>query len=63
VVFVALMANVLIAGIMGAIIPLTIKRLGGDPAVASSIWLTTFTDVMGFLMLLGLGTILIDRLS
>lgn len=63
VVFVALMANVLIAGIMGAIIPLTIKRLGGDPAVASSIWLTTFTDVMGFLMLLGLGTILIDRIS
>jgi magnesium transporter len=63
VVFAALMANVMIAGIMGAIIPLTIKRLGGDPAVASSIWLTTFTDVMGFLMLLGLGTILIDRLS
>jgi len=63
VVFAALMANVMIAGIMGAIIPLTIRRLGGDPAVASSIWLTTFTDVMGFLMLLGLGTILIDRLS
>lgn len=63
VVFVALLLNVLIAGIMGAIIPLTIKRLGGDPAVASSIWLTTFTDVMGFLMLLGLGTILIDRLA
>lgn len=63
VVFTALMANVMIAGIMGAVIPLTIKRLGGDPAVASSIWLTTFTDVMGFLMLLGLGTILINRLS
>ncbi|GIW19552.1 magnesium transporter [Tepidiforma sp.] len=63
VVFTALMANVMIGGIMGAIIPLTIKRLGGDPAVASSIWLTTFTDVMGFLMLLGLGTILINRLS
>lgn len=63
VVFVALMANVMIAGIMGAIIPLSIKRLGGDPAVASSIWLTTFTDVMGFLMLLGLGTVLIDRLA
>ncbi len=63
VVFVALLLNVLIAGIMGALIPLTIKRLGGDPAVASSIWLTTFTDVMGFLMLLGLGTVLIDRLS
>ncbi len=63
VVFTALLANVLIAGTMGALIPLAIKRLGGDPAVASSIWLTTFTDVMGFLMLLGLGTILIDRLS
>ncbi|GIW13649.1 MAG: magnesium transporter MgtE [Tepidiforma sp.] len=63
VVFAALMANVMIGGIMGAIIPLVIKRLGGDPAVASSIWLTTFTDVMGFLMLLGLGTILIEKLS
>lgn len=63
VVFAALLMNVLIAGTLGALIPLGIRRLGGDPAVASSIWLTTFTDVLGFLMLLGLGTLLIDRLS
>jgi magnesium transporter len=34
-----------------------------DPALASSIWLTTFTDVMGFLMLLGAGTVLVGKLT
>jgi magnesium transporter len=63
VVFAALMGNVLIASCVGAVIPLAVKRIGVDPAVASSIWLTTFTDMMGFLMLLGLGAILIERLA
>jgi magnesium transporter len=39
------------------------RRLGIDPALGSSIWLTTFTDVMGFLLLLGLGTLLVGRLA
>lgn len=63
VVFTALMINVIIAGIMGALIPLTVRRLGGDPAVASTIWLTTFTDILGFLMLLGIGTLLISKIQ
>jgi magnesium transporter len=63
VVFAALVADVIIAGLLGAVIPLAIKRLGGDPAVAGAIWLTTFTDILGFLILLGTGTLLIDRLS
>jgi magnesium transporter len=62
VVFVAMVGNVLIAGIMGSMIPLALKRLGQDPALASAIWLTTFTDICGFLMLLGLGTVFISHL-
>jgi magnesium transporter len=62
IIFVAMLGNMIIAGIAGALIPLLFKRLKIDPALASSIWLTTFTDVMGFLILLGLGTILIARI-
>lgn len=63
VVFVALLLNVMMAGVFGALIPLTVRRLGGDPALASSIWLTTFTDVIGFLVLLGIGTIFLSQIS
>jgi magnesium transporter len=63
IVFSAMLGNVIIAAIAGSLIPLGMKRLRVDPALASAIWLTTFTDVMGFLLLLGLGTIAVDRLS
>lgn len=56
VIFIAMSGNLLIAGITGAGIPLMLKRLGIDPAVASSIIITTFTDVFGFLLLLGLAS-------
>ncbi len=56
VIFIAMTGNLLIAGITGAGIPLILKRVGIDPAVASSIIITTFTDVFGFLLLLGLAT-------
>jgi magnesium transporter len=56
VIFVAMTGNLLIAGITGAGIPLILKRVGIDPAVASSIIITTFTDVFGFLLLLGLAS-------
>jgi magnesium transporter len=46
----------LIAGFFGAIIPLILKRLGKDPAASSTIFITTTTDVGGFLLLLSLGT-------
>ncbi|HXG35820.1 MAG TPA: magnesium transporter [Dehalococcoidia bacterium] len=63
VVFVAMVGNVLIAGMAGALIPLGLKAIKVDPALASTIWLTTFTDVMGFLMLLGGGALLTSKLS
>lgn len=56
VIFTAMTGNLLIAGITGAGIPLILKRVGIDPAIASSIIITTFTDVFGFLLLLGLAS-------
>jgi len=63
IVFVAMLGNVMLAGIAGSLIPLMMRRLRIDPALASAIWLTTFTDVLGFLLLLGLGAILIGRIA
>src|SRR5207247_1126800 len=54
VVFLAMMGNLMVAGFAGAFIPILLERSGIDPAVASSIFVTTFTDVCGFLLLLGL---------
>ena len=54
VVFLAMSGNLLVAGFAGAFIPVVLERFGVDPAIASSIFVTTFTDVCGFLLLLGL---------
>lgn len=59
VIFIAMIGNLVIAGISGSAIPLLLKRVGIDPAIASSIIITTFTDVFGFLLLLGLASSLI----
>jgi magnesium transporter len=59
VVFLAMVASCMASGISGAIIPLTLKRLGLDPATASSIFLTTATDVVSMGTLLLLATILV----
>lgn len=53
VVFIAMVGNLFVAGFAGALIPIVLERLDIDPAVASSIFVTTFTDVCGFLLLLG----------
>jgi magnesium transporter len=54
IVFLAMSGNLMVAGFAGAFIPLLLERFGIDPAVASSIFVTAFTDVCGFLLLLGL---------
>ena len=54
VVFLAMAGNLFVAGFAGAFIPFLLERFQGDPAIASSIFVTTFTDVCGFLLLLGL---------
>jgi magnesium transporter len=60
VVFLAMGGNLIVAGFAGAFIPLLLMRLKIDPAIASSVFVTTFTDMCGFALLLGLaGSILL----
>lgn len=54
----AMVINMFVAGLFGALIPFILKWFRVDPAVASSIFVTTATDVFGFLAFLGLGSIL-----
>ncbi len=53
----AMMVNLLAAAIVGVTVPLTLRRLRIDPALAAGVILTTFTDCIGFATLLGLGTL------
>jgi magnesium transporter len=59
VIFLAMTGNLVIAGLTGASIPLILKRLNVDPAVGSSIIITTFTDCIGFLLPLWLASALL----
>ena len=59
VVLLAMWGNLVVATAAGAAIPLILKKLGIDPAVASSIFVTALTDVCGFVLLLGLAAVLI----
>jgi magnesium transporter len=56
---ISMVANLIIAGLFGATIPLVMERLGKDPATSATIFITTATDVLGFLTFLGLATILL----
>ncbi len=59
VVAMAMVANLLAAGMFGAAIPLLLDRFGIDPAMAAGVFLTTVTDVVGFFALLALGALLL----
>ena len=50
----AMIINLIVAGLFGAGIPIFLNRVGSDPAIASTVLLTTVTDVIGFLLFLGL---------
>jgi magnesium transporter len=52
-----MLANLLMAGIAGALIPLALQKLKFDPALSSGPIVTTFTDVTGFFTFLGLATL------
>lgn len=54
VIFSAILFNILCAGLFGATLPMLLDKLGADPAVASSVFLTTLTDVIGFFVFLAL---------
>src|SRR5437016_3991157 len=59
---VALVFNMLVAAVVGTLIPIALKAFRIDPAIASSVIITTFTDVCGFFSFLGLATLLINFL-
>jgi magnesium transporter len=59
----AMVISMLIAGLAGALVPVLLKRFGQDPALASSIILTTVTDIVGFLSFLGIATLLAGLLE
>jgi magnesium transporter len=54
----AVLVNILIAGLAGVLVPVALDRFGADPAVASSVFVTMTTDSMGFLAFLGLATLI-----
>ncbi len=55
----AMWINLIVAGFFGACIPIVLNRYGSDPAVSSTVFLTTMTDVVGFFAFLGLAAILL----
>jgi magnesium transporter len=59
VVLAAMTVSCVVSGFFGALVPVTLRRLGADPATASSIFLTTATDVVSMGLLLGLATLLL----
>ena len=59
---VAMLLNMIVATITGYLVPVVLKKFKVDPALASSIFVTTFTDVLGFFFFLGLATLLIQYL-
>ena len=58
----AMIINMFVAATAGTLIPVTLRALKIDPALASSVIITTFTDVFGFLSFLGLGTLFLRYL-
>ena len=58
----SMVISMVAAGMAGALVPITLARLGQDPAVASSIVLTTVTDIVGFFSSLGIATALMSML-
>jgi magnesium transporter len=58
----AMIANLFVAGLVGASIPIVLKWLRLDPALGSGVIVTTFTDCCGFLAFLGLATLLLRHL-
>ena len=55
---VSMILNMIVAGLFGILVPVTLKKFNIDPAIASSVFVTTITDVIGFLTFLGLGAFL-----
>jgi magnesium transporter len=55
--------NMLVASTTGVLVPITLRRLGIDPAAIAGVFDTMVTDLMGFLIYLGLATLFITQLT
>ncbi len=55
----AMIINMIVAGFFGTLVPLIMQKLGKDPAASATIFITTATDVLGFLTFLGLATVIL----
>jgi len=53
---VSMVLNMIVAGLFGILVPVSLKKFNIDPAIASSVFVTTITDVIGFLSFLGIGS-------
>lgn len=62
IILLAMIGNLIISGFFGLLIPITLEKLNVDPAVSSSIFLTTATDVLGFFLFLGLASMFLPKL-
>lgn len=58
----AMLLNLIVATISGYLVPILLKKVGIDPALASAVFVTTVTDVLGFFFFLGLATIMLQYL-
>ncbi|MFO7541802.1 MAG: magnesium transporter [Thiobacillus sp.] len=63
VIMLAMVISMLIAGLAGALVPILLRRIGQDPATASSIILTTVTDIVGFFSFLGIAALFAPLLA
>jgi magnesium transporter len=53
----SMVLNMVVAGLFGILVPVTLKKMNVDPALASSVFVTAITDVIGFLSFLGIGSL------
>lgn len=56
----AMIINLLVAAFFGTMVPLVMKKLGKDPATSATIFITTATDILGFMAFLGLATVILS---
>jgi magnesium transporter len=59
----AMITNMFVASVAGTLVPLGLRAMRVDPALASSVFITTLTDLFGFLSFLGLATIFLRYLQ
>ena len=52
---ISMVLNMIVAGLFGILVPVSLKKMNIDPAISSSVFVTTITDVIGFLSFLGIG--------